>query len=318
MKVKYVDIHATTPLNTCNVMSVAPIRELNGDIIIWRPFFQSLRQSVLDYLTTRQYEVKDDFTFPYTPQTPTSDGFNNLLILYHESFDYQHHHDEKTMGLANIIPIPNKHKGEMGEITLIRMQTDRSITNFLERDAIEYLLPLIRAAMVSHPAWFVKLSAQSSKHDFSIKSVQTAEDVLNVITNSPTLYKVEWQHRNKPTYIILKPWNSSITKQNEFRLFIWLNKVTAATQQHWYAELDHSQEYIDTVVNTINNYEHSPKLPSICVLDVVILEDGTMIIIELNPWISSGGGLFDYTMDYKVLYGLEGDAELRLAKTTIT
>ena len=313
MKIKYVNIDIAAPLNTSNVMSVAPIREIDDKIIVWRPFFNALSQSVLEYLVTLTYRVEDDFPIPYVCRTPMSAELNQLLMLYNDSFDYQHHHDEKTMGLANIIPVPNKYKEEMAEITNIRLQHDRSIENFLERDAIQYLLPVLRVAMASHLMWFVKLSAQSSKHDFSIKAIDTAEGVLEVITNSPTLLKGEWQRRNKSTYIILKPWNSWISKCNEFRLFIWANKVTAATQQHWYTRLDHSQEYIDTILNAINGYIHSQKLPSICVLDIAILEDATIIIIELNPWICSGGGLFEWAVDFKVLYGLAGHAELRLA-----
>lgn len=172
--------------------------------------------------------------------------------------------------------------------------------------------------MTSHPMWFVKLSTQSSKHDSNIKGIDTAEGVLDVITNSPTLLKGEWQRRNKSTYIILKPWNSLISDFNEFRLFVWENKITAASQQHWYIWLDLSKEYVNTVINVINDYRHSPKLPSNCVLDVIILEDATIIIIELNPWICSGSSLFSWAVDYKVLYGLEGDAELRLATMEVT
>lgn len=313
MKVKYINICNSPSLNTTNVMSVAPIREIKDELILWRPFFNVLSQSVLDYLVTLKYKVEDDFPIPYTPQTSASNELNNLLMLYYDSFDYQHHHDEKTMGLANMIQVPNKYKAEMAEITNIRLQNDRPIKNFLEKDAIEYLLPLIRNTMLSHPIWFVKLSAQSSKHDSKIKSVQTAEDVLDMITSSRTLLRVEWQRPKKATYIILKPWNNLINNYNEFRLFVWGNKITAATQQHWFVSLDHSQEYIDTVINVINNYKHSSKLPSNCVLDVIILENGTMLIIELNPWICSGSDLFEWAIDYKILYGLEGDAELRLA-----
>jgi hypothetical protein len=318
MKIKYINIRIVAPLNTSNIMSVAPIREIDDELVLWRPFFSALPQSILDYLATLKYKVEDDFSIPYVSQTPMSDELNHFLMLYNDSFDYQLHHDEKTMGLANIIPVPNKYKEEMAEITNIRLQNERRIENFLERDAIEYLLPLIKVAMVSRPMWFVKLSAQSSKHDSNIKGVNTAEDVLDVITNSPTLLKVEWQRRKKSTYIILKPWNSLISKYNEFRLFVWASKVTAATQQHWYTQLDHSQKYIDTVINVINDYRHSQKLPQNCVLDVVILEDERIVIIELNPWICSGGGLFDWAIDYKVLYGLEGDAELRLANMEVT
>lgn len=318
MKIKYINIRTTTPLNTANVMSVAPIREIDHELVLWRPFFDGLSQSVLDYLVTLKYKVEDDFPIPYVPQVPISDELNHLLMLYHDSFDYQHHHDEQIMGLANIIFVPNKYKEEMAEITNIRLQSDRSINKFLERDAIEYLLPLIRAAMVSHPMWFVKLSAQSSKHDSDIKGVDTAEGTLDAITTSPTLLKNEWQRPNKSTYIILKPWNFLISKHNEFRLFVWGSKIRATTQQCWYTQLDHSQEYINTVINVIKGYQHSQKRPQNCVLDVIIQEDARIIIIELNPWISSGGGLFDWTVDYKVLYGLEGDAELRLANTEAT
>ncbi|CAF1139178.1 unnamed protein product [Adineta steineri] len=317
MKLKYINSRIITPLNTCNVMSVAPIREIDDELVLWRPFFNGLSQLVLDYLVTLKYKVEDDFPIPYVPQTPASDKLNHLLMLYFESFDYQYHHDEKTMGIANIILVPNKYKEEMAEITNIRLQNDRSIKNFLERDPIEYLLPLIRVAMASHPTWFVKLSAQSNKHDFNIKSVDTAEGVLDIITQSPTLLRNEWQRRKKSTYIILKPWNPLINTHNEFRLFIWESKVTAATQQHWYTQLDHSQEYIDSVINVISDYRHSPKLPVNCVIDAVILEDAKMIIIELNPWICSGSGLFEWEMDYKVLYGLEGDVELRLANMEV-
>ncbi|UJR19946.1 hypothetical protein I4U23_023078 [Adineta vaga] len=318
MKVKYINIHASDLLNTANVMSVAPIREIDDEIVLWRPFFDVLSQPVQDYLVTLKYKVEDDFAIPYVSKTPMSDELNHLLMLYNESFDYQHHHDEKTMGLANIIPVPKQYKDEMTEITNIRLQSDRPIKNFLQHDAFEYLLPLIRRAMVSHPNWFVKLSAQSSKHDINIKSVSTAEDVLDIITKSPTLYKVEWQRQNKSTYIILKPWNPLISKYNEFRLFVWGNKITAATQQHWYVSLDHSQEYTDTVMKVINDYRHSPKLPANCVLDVIILENATLLIIELNPWICSGSGLFEWAMDYKVLFGLEENSELRLANMSVS
>ena len=242
MKIKHVNIDIVAPLNTSNVMLVAPIREFDDEIIVWRPFFNALSQSVLEYLATLTYRVEYDFPIPYVCRTPLSAELNQLLMLYNDSFDYQHHHDEKTMGLANIIPVPNKYKEEMAEITNIRLQHDRSVKNFLERDVIQYLLPLLRVAMASHLMWFVKLSAQSSKHDFSIKAVDTAEGVLDVITNSPTLLKGEWQRQRKSTYIILKPWNSLISKCNEFRLFIWANKATAATQQHWYTRLDMSEE----------------------------------------------------------------------------
>ena len=91
--------------------------------------------------------------------------------------------------------------------------------------------------------------------------------------------------------------------------------MTAATQQQWYTSFDLSKEYIDTFINTIANYQHSSKLPSNCVLDVIILENATLRIIELNPWICSGSGLFEWATDHKVMYGLEGEAELRLATT---
>jgi hypothetical protein len=189
MRIKYVNVGSNGLVNTCNVMSVAPIREIDDELVLWLPFFNALPQSVLQYLATLKYKVQDeDFSIPYVPQAPASDELNHMMMLYYNSFDYQHYHDENTMGLANMIPVPNKYKEEMAEITNIRLQTDRPIKKFLERDAIEYLLPLIRAAMIYHPRWFVKLSTQSSKHDFQIKAVETAEDVLDTITNSPTLH----------------------------------------------------------------------------------------------------------------------------------
>lgn len=134
-------------------------------------------------------------------------------------------------------------------------------------------------------------------------------------------------------YIIIRKFKY-IPLCNEFRCFIYNNKLTAATQyfQNCYFSklLNHRNDYWNLIQtfynetlltnedennnnnenneNTVNNTDVDTlpcQIPSSCVLDLnVDLESGKVMIIELNPFSpTTGSGFFHWEKDKLLLQG---------------
>jgi len=119
----------------------------------------------------------------------------------------------------------------------------------------------------------------------------------------------------------LLPWKNIIHDQ-EFRVFVYKNRITAISQQHLYTinqklkelKSEEQEKLIQQWINIIYNYFNTSIINRIThmdsyVMDVAILENDEPYFIEINPFgreYSSGSSLFHWIKNENVLYGEKG------------
>jgi hypothetical protein len=161
---------------------------------------------------------------------------------------------------------------------------------------------------------FVKLTNTSSKNEQVLKPLDTVTDVLSFLTRTEQFYYSYADIINKrycfsrTQSIIIMPWNDSISKDTEFRVFIYRKNLVAISQQHWYDRKYFSDDHCNKIAQAI--HEFSTKLTqcvpfSSVVLDVWVDSNYTAHLIECNPFgafHASGSSLFHWVNDYSLLH----------------
>ena len=103
---------------------------------------------------------------------------------------------------------------------------------------------------------------------------------------------------------------SDLNPAREFRGFVYIGKLTAVTQYNplcYFPEVVQDKDVLKSVIEEFmeDKTQLVPELDSY-VVDLIVLDDNTVRIIELNPFVeNAGSGLFDWhkTEDMKVLTG---------------
>lgn len=217
-------------------------------------------------------------------------------------------------------------KQALALLTRKRLKEAQSFGEEKEREVLTPLLSQLTLVLGDcQQPWFMRLSGTSGKNEIPLEPVFTVDDILRRLTCNILFLHQEYEREDKETYIVLRPWNDSITKKNEFRVFVYNGKITGVSQQHWYKLFCFSDEELDAVETAILK---APFLtPSVApyqhyVADVWVslgADEQVCHLIEYNPFgvhCGAGSSLFDWRRDYNALYGrIDGDAkpELRVS-----
>jgi hypothetical protein len=167
---------------------------------------------------------------------------------------------------------------------------------------------------------FVRLTNTSSKNEQILKPLDSTSDVLNFLIRSRTFYSTynivlhPVYAFPREVYAIMMPWNNKLDLNNEYRVFIYKNKVVAISQQQWFSSKYFSEYHCNQVAQSIQSY-YNDKLkarlpyPSV-VLDVWVDSNYQTHLIECNPWgcyNASGSSLFHWIKDYEILHQEQDD-----------
>ena len=155
--------------------------------------------------------------------------------------------------------------------------------------------------------YFVRVNNVSLKYGthgvgpyFSLKNI--LESTVSSIKGHCPIYE-----DTKELVIYLLPW-VKINDENEFRVFVYKNKITAISQQHLYKRLNMTN--IENKLNIITKYFNdviSKKIDWIenYTYDFAIIDDQKPYFIEINSFgkeYAAGSALFHWLLDEKILY----------------
>ncbi|KAJ9469313.1 hypothetical protein DIPPA_17734 [Diplonema papillatum] len=158
---------------------------------------------------------------------------------------------------------------------------------------------------------FAKMSGKSAKNDVKLAPLRSVGEVIENLTKSKDILCWLGGAGEKDSSFIILPWNSEITEENEYRVFVKNGVPTAISQQRWYRVLEHPADRGAIVAATkALCADLFPRLPfPSATLDVWFRTcDGgvcTAHLIECNPWggfFSSGASLFDWEQHYAEMH----------------
>lgn len=155
----------------------------------------------------------------------------------------------------------------------------------------------------SDTGYFVKLSAQSPKHDFAPYPHLCADNVLEYLCASPTINAI--LERDEDCGVLIKPWINYINSDNEIRVFVINNKVVGISQQMIYSCSNTMQYFaanahdIFNKIQAIWNYWKDNKKIEYnnAVLDMWIDSEMDPYLIEINAgcvWGCAGSSSFTW------------------------
>lgn len=137
----------------------------------------------------------------------------------------------------------------------------------------------------------------------SIVTSRIGHSPMDQNTHSITLYLIPW-----------------VDIQHEFRVFVYQNKVTAISQQHFYQEIYHHDDevrpWIDMILQEFVTIQ--PKLSFLenYVFDIGIVS-GRPYFIEPNTFgkaYTSGSSLFHWIIDQDILYQIHDHVTIRYSR----
>jgi len=280
------------------VVSTYPYWEYGNKYYVWDTFYKSLELNLKEYIIRNNYHITDKLHIDKN-KIINNDVFHSFYIKYIDSFDYENFISIYCRHIDDIIIIPltDTDKTLLANKFKIRQYREINITN---KDFNDLYYRIDKIIHDYSNKWFVRLSSNSAKRDVPITPLDSTLDILDLLTKSKTFYLQEYTV-NKASNIILIPYNN-IQPSNEFRLFVCNKKITAATQQVWYRKFNYNKAVLNNIIEAINSYSLD-DIPSMCVLDTYF--DGIKLkLIEINPWICAGSGLYDYDRDHNILFGM--------------
>eukprot|EP00050_Salpingoeca_kvevrii_P005786 m.285622 g.285622 ORF g.285622 m.285622 type:complete len:344 (-) comp11416_c0_seq1:206-1237(-) len=122
---------------------------------------------------------------------------------------------------------------------------------------------------------------------------------------------------SNPVCIVLREWEPRLCHDYEFRAFVSKGQLTAISQYNHYCYFPHiasDKQLIEDLLRTYWTHTIAPALQgklASYVVDIAILSDGSLKVVELNPFaVTTGGALFDWRADRKLLE--EGPFEMRV------
>jgi hypothetical protein len=177
----------------------------------------------------------------------------------------------------------------------------------------------LKAGLNKYPRAFIKTGQTSGKNECAPVCVTTPFDCLNVLTRNREIIKRGFD------YIIIQPWYDELKGNTEWRVFVKDGKVTVITQQQPHVVFDtHTPTLVTQVASKIISFVQSMESlwkqigMSTVVMDVWVLSsshnnhnnnynntDYQVSLIELNPWILSGTGTFEWKADMLKIEGIK-------------
>lgn len=290
-------------------------------VIIDQVWFDSLTgyvKSLIEERLTGQYilgEVK-------VPHAIHKDIPDKLLVAVYQSyidgFDYNiWYHPDLPCGpsrKAMIIPISN----EVKKCLMYDVNLDEELSDFeteiqhkFESDAV--------LDGIEHQSYFVRLSSTSGKNERSVPPLTCGKDVVRHLIGNRLFVDQEYNRLNKPSSLIMIPWNNKINPRFEFRIFVVNNRLVAASPQKWWELIQHTGEELELFEEAFSRVEfigHELNPYHTFVADVYVdPESRSVKLIEFNPFgahCGAGSSLFNWITDYDLLHGKVTEyAELR-------
>ena len=123
--------------------------------------------------------------------------------------------------------------------------------------------------------------------------IKNSEEAIELLSNSQRVaddLQRELKYSNNFSLkIIIREWNNNLPYEMEFRGFVYKNKLTAISQYDSYLfskELNLKKKEIEKKINTFFNEMIKEKLKKFenYIIDFGILNDGNIVVIELNPF----------------------------------
>ena len=149
--------------------------------------------------------------------------------------------------------------------------------------------------------FFVKVADASPKDTRGIESqkhamtpLRSPEDLWTALTNSKRVRTFVTYHQGRCD-MVLRPWNNTITRDNEYRVFVFNQRARAISQQHLYTQVNQLFT-ADQLTKAVDDWLMFNILPEKdAVLDVYFDNNCAMHLIECNPaWFGSGAALFTW------------------------
>jgi hypothetical protein len=129
---------------------------------------------------------------------------------------------------------------------------------------------------------FVKI-ADASPKDVITKALVTPEEIWMTLASSKRIRTFLSFLKPGSCELVLRPWDSRIKPENEFRVFIKDRKCVAISQQHWNKFVGPEiTESCKAILKWVNN--RVTALPYDNVVMDMFVHDGYGYLIECNPW----------------------------------
>ena len=147
--------------------------------------------------------------------------------------------------------------------------------------------------------------------------IHTAEEAMNFLLTSERAYTdmIDWINYGEPEQIVLREWQSELSYDYEFRVFINKNKITAISQYDHYAVYSHLQQEKEKIEKSIRNFWE--KIHPFVGEESYVIDFGyfpetdTCIMIEISPFLPcTGPALFHWKNDKELLEN--GPLEFRI------
>lgn len=118
----------------------------------------------------------------------------------------------------------------------------------------------------------------------------------------------DWILYGEPEQIVFRTWNDDVTKDYEFRVFVYNNKITAISQYDYYGVFQYlfqQKDKFKKMIYTKWKIVHPFIKQNNYVIDFAYLKSkDEMIVIEFSPFRRcTGATLFDWDKDKDLLYG---------------
>ncbi len=165
----------------------------------------------------------------------------------------------------------------------------------------------------------------------STLKVRCGREAMSLLLTSERVYSdmLDWIKYGEPEQVCLRQWDDALVLENEFRVFVFNNKITAISQYDHYTHFPSLVVNKDVILRGITHIwsQVHPKIGSSSyVVDVGYFPnrsesedispkidqdsfqiDPKFIVIEFSPFLPcTGASLFNWTSDIDVLEGRRG------------
>lgn len=293
--------------NTNNLEEYSPWIMINDNVVIDSSWWMTLPNHVRNIIT----QSTPSFTLGVVNiphQVQKHKVLENIYHAYVEGYDYNNWYSPNVSINATLIPLSPE--------TKLVLKTKSFGGEPLTLPLVEELNDLyqeIHKSMKFHSQsgvgkYFVRMSSTSGKNSVPVRPFSDALDVLNFLITNPLFLRQEFAV-SKNSYVILIPWNDSITKRSEIRLFVKNRQITCASQQYCFSCFNYTQDELNTIVDVLSSREKLKFLDVVPYNDFVAdvwmnFETRECNLIECNPfgaYSSSGAGLYNWEKDYELM-----------------
>lgn len=286
--------------NTGNHYEYTPyIVDESNVVVIDRVWFGSLSHYIQDLLKLR---VKFELAQVDVPH-PSQRENEQLRVVYQtlwDGFDYNVWYSPALCGGASGVKM---------------MLLDDSVKQLmLAQQALpREVVSQIESMIEEDKQYFVRLSSTSGKNYTPLRPYTSANQIVSLLSTCKAYVDKEYK-RNKPTYLILVPWNDSIDSRNEFRMFVVNRRVTAASPQRWGEIHNYSQDELEEFQDVLSNASFIQHVPHATFVADVYIAKQQCHLIELNAFGAHSGvssSLFHWVEDFDLLHGKTKYGEFR-------